>query len=151
MSNAVLTNPSSFSPPLDISCSPHLLLHLWLPSLFLSTHHPSICPPVHSFLSSLQSHPLSLFAYFLHAPTPPLHHSFIQPLTPSSAATPLYFCPPSAPSSLSTALSNIHPQCFAVSHPLWQHHMCSAGQCVCVCVWSGGCLWIFQLMLHTQI
>lgn len=139
MSNAVLTNPSALPPPLDISSSPHLLLHLWLPSLSspsLTTppSAPQLTPPF-----PLLSPPLSLYACFLHPPfiirsphisASPHSFSFCSHASPFLSS----ICPLSPCLPLSFLLSAIHPQCFAVSHPLWRHHMCDAGQCVCVCV-----------------
>lgn len=64
VSNAVLTNPSVFSLPPDLSSSLHLLLHLWLSSILAFTHHPSICLK-RTTPYSLISHPLNSSSCFL--------------------------------------------------------------------------------------
>lgn len=89
MSNAVLTNPSVLPPPLDISCSPHLLLHLWLSSLLL--HSPPLHLPPSPPFPILPSELPSMFL------APP--HLWLTPhILFASLTAPLHFYPPSAPS-----------------------------------------------------
>lgn len=111
MSNAILTRPSAFPPPRDIS-SPFTFFSICGSPLSLSlfSSHSSICPPIYSSFPTAisSSEPLCI---------PPLHHSLTQPvflslvllqpgLSVSTLVQPLPPCLPLfLPSDLSVMLS----------------------------------------------
>lgn len=145
MSNAILTRPSAFPPPLDIS-SPFTFFSICGSplSLFSLTTLPSAPQFTHPF--PLQSRPLSLFAYppfIILSPNQSSSHSFFcsqaSLFLPSfSHFLPVYL---SLPSALSVMLS------FTLSSSA----ICDMLGSVCVCVCNNVFLWVFQLMLYTGI